>query len=451
VRSGIRTTAAGRVVWTKVAESAAERARLTQERAVLGSVRHPNLVELVLDAPDDGTDSLTTVYCARATLASDRPSTIERLAEVAEALLVVVGELHSMGWAHGALTPEHCLLTADGRLVLCSLGRASRITERTHPRARADRDAVRKMIAEWDSSLSRPRTRKDREARARLQRTVAASGATIPLFRRAGAPVVSSAPSDDPVPRSAEAATHRRAVFGAGVRLLTFALVLVGASVARVPPPGTSDPLVATIASWTIAVARPLAVYGMAVSALCLAGLLTRRDRLIRASGRLAPRWLHRMVTGLAVAGALSSAVAPSGRSVEQHHAVVAERDAPGDIAAPVVEPPSSTIAPTTTLGPVSTPLIRPSTSAATSTAADLPIEKATATWTVRHGDHFWRVAELSLAAAWGRTPTEREVDAYWRSLVSLNRSRLADPRNPELLYVGQVLELPPIPARSVA
>jgi hypothetical protein len=69
----------------------------------------------------------------------------------------------------------------------------------------------------------------------------------------------------------------------------------------------------------------------------------------------------------------------------------------------------------------------------------------------VRHGDHFWRVAELSLAAALGRAPTDRETDRYWRSLVTLNRARLADPRNPELLYVGQVLELPPVPAGSVA
>lgn len=70
----------------------------------------------------------------------------------------------------------------------------------------------------------------------------------------------------------------------------------------------------------------------------------------------------------------------------------------------------------------------------------------APATWTVRAGDHFWAVAAHVLGQSWGRSPSEAEVGPYWRLLVEHNRQRLVDPANPDLVYVGQVFELPPTP-----
>ena len=69
----------------------------------------------------------------------------------------------------------------------------------------------------------------------------------------------------------------------------------------------------------------------------------------------------------------------------------------------------------------------------------------APGTWTVGPGDHLWGVAERALAEAWGRPPSDAEVDPYWRALIEANRQRLRDPANPDLVFAGQVLVLPPV------
>ncbi len=60
-------------------------------------------------------------------------------------------------------------------------------------------------------------------------------------------------------------------------------------------------------------------------------------------------------------------------------------------------------------------------------------------------GDHLWSVAERTLAAAWSREPSDREVTAYWRRLVTLNRADLPDPDDPDLVFPGDVVRLPPV------
>jgi nucleoid-associated protein YgaU len=64
---------------------------------------------------------------------------------------------------------------------------------------------------------------------------------------------------------------------------------------------------------------------------------------------------------------------------------------------------------------------------------------------TLAPGDHLWAVAERTLAAAQDRRPPEREVVRYWRSLVELNRSDLPDPADPDLVFPGDVIRLPPV------
>ena len=63
--------------------------------------------------------------------------------------------------------------------------------------------------------------------------------------------------------------------------------------------------------------------------------------------------------------------------------------------------------------------------------------------WTVRPGDHFWRIAEDVLTTALHRAPADHETDPYWQRLVDANRDRLVDRANPDLLFPGQVLVLP--------
>jgi nucleoid-associated protein YgaU len=53
-------------------------------------------------------------------------------------------------------------------------------------------------------------------------------------------------------------------------------------------------------------------------------------------------------------------------------------------------------------------------------------------------------VAEAELGRRLGRVPTDEETDPYWRALVEANRDRLVDPDNPDLIFSGQQLVLPP-------
>jgi hypothetical protein len=64
----------------------------------------------------------------------------------------------------------------------------------------------------------------------------------------------------------------------------------------------------------------------------------------------------------------------------------------------------------------------------------------------VRPGDNLWTIATDSLAAAWGRPPDVREVAPYWWRVVQVNRLHLPNPSDPNLLFAGDVVTLPPQP-----
>lgn len=66
--------------------------------------------------------------------------------------------------------------------------------------------------------------------------------------------------------------------------------------------------------------------------------------------------------------------------------------------------------------------------------------------WRIEPGDHLWAVAAETLRDEWGRPPTDREVLGYWQTLLDANHERLVDPTNPDLVFPGQVLVLPPVP-----
>jgi hypothetical protein len=72
---------------------------------------------------------------------------------------------------------------------------------------------------------------------------------------------------------------------------------------------------------------------------------------------------------------------------------------------------------------------------------ASLPLR-----WEVERGDHFWGIAETTLAQAWGRPPTDAEIVGYWRTLIDVNRDRLAPPGDPDLIHPGQRFVLPAPP-----
>jgi nucleoid-associated protein YgaU len=64
-------------------------------------------------------------------------------------------------------------------------------------------------------------------------------------------------------------------------------------------------------------------------------------------------------------------------------------------------------------------------------------------------GESLWTIAADTLVADQGGTVDDAQVGAYWRQLIDTNRDRLADPHNPDLIFPGQVVELPPVPGEG--
>ena len=71
------------------------------------------------------------------------------------------------------------------------------------------------------------------------------------------------------------------------------------------------------------------------------------------------------------------------------------------------------------------------------------PPTSASSEVTVQRGDSFWTIAEAELASRSASTPTDAEVAPYWRAVIELNEHLLVEPGNPDLIYPGQVFQLP--------
>ncbi len=65
----------------------------------------------------------------------------------------------------------------------------------------------------------------------------------------------------------------------------------------------------------------------------------------------------------------------------------------------------------------------------------------------VENGDHFWSIAEETLADEWGRNPSDSEIAPYWSEVIEANEGRLLPPGDPNLIYPEQRFHLPTPPA----
>jgi hypothetical protein len=113
----------------------------------------------------------------------------------------------------------------------------------------------------------------------------------------------------------------------------------------------------------------------------------------------------------------------------------------------PTLAAPSARTAPSAP-APAHTPTAPPAPAPGhTPTAtASAPTARLLATWTVRPGDSFWSIAEAVI----GQAPAGAErpaIATYWSRLVAANRDRLPHPGDPDLLFAGDVLVLPPLTA----
>jgi hypothetical protein len=226
---------------------------------------------------------------------------------------------------------------------------------------------------------------------------------------------------------------------------LQLALVLVAAAVTRSvrwrPPLGLLRALSVPGSRRLVDLVVGISVLSMSVPA---AGAAVGPARAaVAAAGRTTTTTTVTPATGAATAAASDGAAAGpdvevivlDGGSTDAPPAGPEPRAAEAPLPEPAAPPePTAPPAPTTPAG-----------------AGDSGAPGAHDVWEVRPGEHFWSIAEQVLATSWSRPPTDSEVASYWSSLVERNRSRLAHPADPDLVFAGQLMELPPVPPAPAA
>lgn len=70
------------------------------------------------------------------------------------------------------------------------------------------------------------------------------------------------------------------------------------------------------------------------------------------------------------------------------------------------------------------------------------PVPEAT-TVIVERGDHLWKISARHIS----ETDPKRRIAPYWREVVDVNTPSLRS-GDPDLIYPGEVIELPPTPER---
>lgn len=132
-RTSVATDAVGRRVMAKVAGNAEEAARLEREAAQLEASRHPGVVDLVgIDGHGVGA-MLLTAHVDGPTLGRVGRLPLEEAAGLLAALATTLADLHELGVVHGAVSPDHVIVGAGGRPILCGFAYGGRTGQHVEP------------------------------------------------------------------------------------------------------------------------------------------------------------------------------------------------------------------------------------------------------------------------------------------------------------------------------
>ncbi len=163
-----------------------------------------------------------------------------------------------------------------------------------------------------------------------------------------------------------------------------------------------------------------LAVYMALLAVLALVAALSGAAGAARVTLRVALPSLRPLVAPIVAIGLTVTTAVP---------ALAQGRDQPPPVMQIVASPDSN---------PPVMRLVPPETQAAPAAST------AATTHTVASGDTFWSIAE-DVVRTDGRATSDHDVVSYWHALIDLNRDRLRVPGEPDLIFPGQVFELPPL------
>ncbi len=202
----------------------------------------------------------------------------------------------------------------------------------------------------------------------------------------------------------------------------------------RVTP--TEDAVVAIV--WTAAV---VCTIWLATSTLLyVAARALRVPALIRSVGWMTLPAIRKVSEGALAAILVTSAVAPLPVRAEVPSSVVVVVDEDGGLLPPgfvgsgreildEVRPPADSQIPPLPSFPI---LSKP-----------VEIETQTAVVTVQAGDNLWTMSRQHLTGVFDWRPSNQEIAPYWRQVIALNQPKLVS-GDPDLIYTGEVIEMPP-------
>jgi hypothetical protein len=171
--------------------------------------------------------------------------------------------------------------------------------------------------------------------------------------------------------------------------------------------------------------------YVLTTTTICAIAHLSPQKRFATYADRITLPGARVLAIRLASVSAIGGLALPvaTANAAPSHEAPVLRHLLPGE-AIP------TTTTTTSTTAPLPTPI----------TTAPAPISTlATQQHAVQRGENFWTIAQDALTATLQRNPSEKEVTEYWRELVRTNQQTLTNPSNPDLLFAGQIIELPPV------
>lgn len=168
-----------------------------------------------------------------------------------------------------------------------------------------------------------------------------------------------------------------------------------------------------------------LAVYMALLAVLALVAALSGVSFAARVALRVALPSLRPLVAPIAAMTLTVTSVVPAFAQGRDQPAPVMQIVASSDSSAPIMR-------------------LLPSQGANEAPAASTADSPAARTYTVAPGDTFWSIAE-DVVRIEARSTSDPDVVSYWRSLIDANRDRLRVPGEPDLIFPGQVFELPPL------